>query len=387
MEKQAGNNILHITKRYPPYVGGIETVCHDICESIRDNSPSTNQLVLAYNDKPETKNEIYEDIHVIRAGVERVIASQPLSKEYGKLINQCFETFEPDTIHFDFPNPYAAHYLLKAMKQYHFKGKFILFWHCDIIKQKIIRKLFDGQTKKLIERADTIVVTSPNYLKHTSFLPRYPNKHYEILPLRVGDNRLIVTEKEQQNALDIKAQYPNKKIGFFFGRHVPYKGLEYLIEADKYLDQNKVQLLIAGTGPLTEELKEKTKGLANITWLGRLSEDNVNTYLLASDFFAFPSITRNEAYGISLAEALYFGKPAVTFTIPGSGVNWVNIDGETGLEAPNRDSKALASNITKLVEDKSLYEKLSKGAYDRAHLYFTKEHFTKRVLEIFSEPK
>lgn len=376
-------NILHITKRYPPYVGGIEMACHDVCESIRDGSEDTNQLVLAFNDTPDTKDETYEGIHVIRAGVQKVVASQPLSKDYGKLMDHCFDTFHPDVIHFDFPNPYAAFYLLKAMKKHNFKGKFIVFWHCDIIKQKVIRKFFDHQTKKLIELADTIVITSPYYLKNTSFLPKYPNKHYEVLPSRVGDNRLIVTEEQKAKSIEIRNTYSGKKIGFFFGRHVPYKGLEYLIEADKFLDANKIQLLIGGSGPLTDELKEKAKDLKNIVWLGRLKEEDVNSYLLACDFFAFPSITRNEAYGISLAEALYFGKPAVTFTIPGSGVNWVNVDGETGLEAPNKDVKALADNIIELTEDKELYEKLSKGAYGRAQRYFTKERYAENVLRIF----
>ncbi len=357
--------------------------CHDVAASIKEGLPTYNQLVLAYNDKSNTIDELYEDIHVIRAGVQKVVASQPLSKEYGKLMDKCFKEFKPDIIHFDYPNPYAAFYLLKAMKKYHYEGKFILFWHCDIIKQKIIRKFFDGQTKKLVELADTVIVTSPNYLQNTSFLPKYPDKHYEVLPLRVGDARLIVTEEEKKKAQEIRQSYPNKKLGFFFGRHVPYKGLKYLIEADKKLDQDKIRLLIAGKGPLTEELKEQAKGLNNISWLGRLSDEDINSYLLACDFFAFPSITRNEAYGISLAEALYFGKPAVTFMIPGSGVNWVNLDGVTGLEAPNCDTDALASNIKKLTEDDALYKKLSAGALERANAYFTKDVYSKKVVEIF----
>ena len=226
-------NILHITKRYPPYVGGIETACHDVAASIKEGLPTYNQLVLAYNDKPDTVDELYEDIHVIRAGVQKVIASQPLSKEYGKLMDKCFKEFKPDIVHFDYPNPYAAFYLLKAMKKYRFKGKLILFWHCDIIKQKIIRKFFDGQTKKLIELADTIIVTSPNYLKDTSFLPKYPNKHYEILPLRVGDVRLNVTEEEKKRAKEIKQSYQIKNSASSMGAMCHIKGLSILSKPTK----------------------------------------------------------------------------------------------------------------------------------------------------------
>ena len=46
----------------------------------------------------------------------------------------------------------------------------------------------------------------------------------------------------------------------------------------------------------------------------------------------FPSITKNEAFGVVLAEAMYCYTPAITFTIEGSGVNWVNLHQVTGLE-------------------------------------------------------
>ena len=101
--------------------------------------------------------------------------------------------------------------------------------------------------------------------------------------------------------------------------------------------------------------------------------------------FAFPSITRNEAFGISLAEALYFGKPALTFTIKGSGVNYVNINNETGLEAPNEDVKSYADNINRLLHDEALYKKLSIGAKERALTLFSKEHFVKTLNEIFDK--
>ena len=92
-----------------------------------------------------------------------------------------------------------------------------------------------------------------------------------------------------------------------------------------------------------------------------------------------------EAFGISLAEALYFGKPALTFTIKGSGVNYVNINNETGLEAPNEDVKSYADNINKLLHDEALYKKLSEGAKERALTLFSKEHFVKTLDDIFVE--
>ena len=89
----------------------------------------------------------------------------------------------------------------------------------------------------------------------------------------------------------------------------------------------------------------------------------------------FPSITRNEAYGISLAEAMWFGKPGITFKVEGSGVNWVSISNETGLEVENGNSKKYSEAIVKLSTDRYLYNRLSKNAFDRAHNLFSVETF------------
>lgn len=179
-------------------------------------------------------------------------------------------------------------------------------------------------------------------------------------------------------------QILGEKICFFFGRHVEYKGLTYLIESDRYLDRDKVQIIIAGEGPLTEELKKQASEFDNIEFVGRLSDDDINSYLMACDIFTFPSITRNEAFGISLAEAMYFGKPCCTFTIPGSGVNWVSINGKTGLEAPNGDAKKYAENIMLLIYDAELYKRLCEAAHNRSRLLFSNSCFKKKTQRLYN---
>ena len=108
---------------------------------------------------------------------------------------------------------------------------------------------------------------------------------------------------------------------------------------------------------------------------------------MACDIFTFPSITRNEAFGISLAEAMYFGKPTVTFEIKGSGVNWVSIDGETGLVAKNGDAKDFASKIHSIANDQKLYLLLSNNSITRANTWFLRTRFYELVLKLFTELK
>ena len=88
---------------------------------------------------------------------------------------------------------------------------------------------------------------------------------------------------------------------------------------------------------------------------------------------------------MSLAEAMYFGKPAVTFTIPGSGVNYVNLNGVTGIECPNGDSKAYAEALLKLAGDKQLRSQYGAAARQRIQEKFTRNIFEDNVLNLLGE--
>lgn len=100
-------------------------------------------------------------------------------------------------------------------------------------------------------------------------------------------------------------------------------------------------------------------------FVGRLSDEDLKLYHYAASVFAFPSITKNEAFGIALAEAMYCGTPTVTFTIPGSGVNWVSLNGVTGIEVANADDKAFAEAIDLLIADKALRRKYAENGMRR----------------------
>ncbi len=381
MEKK---KILHISKYYPPFTGGIEQVAYNVMKSLKETG-NYEQKVICFNEKNETKlDDIYEDTSVVRVGSKKKIASQSLNLNYGKILEKVYLEFKPDIIHFHYPNPFVAHYLLKLFKKYNYNGKLVLHWHCDIIKQKILKKFFKKQNKQLCERADVILSTSPAYLENTDYLPRYKDK-VKVVPLCIGKERIIVTENQKIKANDIKDKYKDKKIIFFFGRHTEYKGLRYLIESNQYLNQDECQIIIGGKGELTEELMKQASIYENIEFVGRLSDDDINSYLMACDMFAFPSITRNEAFGISLAEAMYFGKPACTFTIPGSGVNWVCPNNLCGLEAPNRDVKEYANNLNRLMNDKDLYDRLSNESIKRCTELFTYDNFSKNVVRVYYE--
>jgi phosphatidylinositol alpha-mannosyltransferase len=95
----------------------------------------------------------------------------------------------------------------------------------------------------------------------------------------------------------------------FMGRLVERKGCQYLINAVNRLDKRvkpQVRLLIAGKGPLLDDLEALTSelGLDNmVSFLGFVEDDNKPDLLASADIAVFPS-TGGESFGIVLAEAM-----------------------------------------------------------------------------------
>ena len=99
----------------------------------------------------------------------------------------------------------------------------------------------------------------------------------------------------------------------------------------------------------------------------------------ACDIYCFPSITKNEAFGLALADAMYYEKPAVTFTIPGSGVNYVSLDGVTGIEVENRNVEKYAEALKKLSTDKELRDQYGKAGKKRVIENFLDSQFRENI--------
>lgn len=364
--------ILHISKYYYPFRGGTEQTAMDCVNALRN---SYEQKIICFNDGRENKMDTVEGIEVVRAGCRMNVASQSLSFTYGTLLKEIIDSFGPDIIIFHYPNPFVAHYLLRYIKA---GTKLVVYWHLDIVKQKLLRQFFVGQNKRLIERADLLIATSPNYVEGSPWLSKAKEK-CRIVPSCINEERLDITLETEQRAAEIREENKNKIICLAVGRHTEYKGFKYLIQAAHLLD-DRFQIYITGKGEETEKLKMEAGGDRKIHFLGLIDDVELKCYLSAMDIFCFPSITKNEAFGLALAEGMYYGKPAVTFTIPGSGVNYVSINGETGIEVPNRDVKSYAEAIMKLAENKMIRRTLGASAKKRVEENFLYKQFRKNII-------
>lgn len=368
-------NILHLGKYYSPIEGGIESINREVVRSLSGNE----QLIISFNNTNKTETEPVNDATIIRCGTLGTFSSQPISIAYLFQLRKVIKSFKPDVVHIHHPNPLAALYLLLSTPKRH-KFKLIVHWHSDIVAQKGLYRLIKPIETRLLKLADAIIATSPNYIEQSKPLTLFKSK-ITVIPCSIDESSLHITDDEKMLIENIKAKYANKPIILFLGRHVEYKGIEYLLKAERFV-KNACIFLIAGQGPLTQELKDKYPS-DRIHWIGRIGDDEKRLYYNAADVLAFPSITKNEAFGVVLAEGMYSGCVPVTYTIEGSGVNWVSIGDETGLQVSNSNIVEYAKAIDHLLENSVLYSNLKTYAHKRVCQLFTNTAVSQKYLNLY----
>ena len=367
--------ILQLSNYYPPEIGGIEKTAQDISDSVKRDY---DVRVLCFTHDKKSRTDIVDGVRVIRCGTVVKVASQQLASRMVSEVKKQLREYDPDIVIVHVPNPFLEWILLRYIKK---SCKLIVYWHSDIVKQKLGNVLLSGLTDRLLKRAGVIVATSPNYIEGSVFLRKY-RKKCVVIPSCIDADRLQLSDRAKQLSEEIRQNNRDKHVCVCVGRQVPYKGFEYAIEAVKQLDDSFVLYMLGRSGESTKKLKEAASGSSRIVFLGEVDDDTLHAYLDACDIFCFPSVTKNEAFGLALAEGMLYGKPAVTFTIPGSGVNYVSINGETGIEVENSDAKAYALALKKLADDKELREKYGTAARERVRKLFLKERFGKRIAEL-----
>ena len=330
--------ILQLGKFYP-IRGGVEKVMYDLTIGLSERGIDCDMLCAMSEGKS----------HILPLTPHgRLIGQHTWIKAYAttiapSMITQLRRTAKAyDIIHVHHPDPMAALSLFLSG----YKGKVVLHWHSDIEKQKWLLKLY-RPLQQWLE-------------------PVHPTPE--------------AVEK-------IRSRYPGKKIIFSLGRLVAYKGFRYLVEAGRYLNDEYV-ILIGGSGALKEELTSLIAqwGLQEkVHLLGRISDEDLPGYFGACHLFCMSSVQKTEAFGIVQLEAMSCSKPVVATTIPHSGVSWVNAHEISGLNVPPCDAKALAKAFTTILEDKELYAKLSKGAFNRYKTLFTKDKNMKSLLDIYQK--
>ena len=346
-----------MAKYFYPALGGIEQVARDTVDALAREQ----QIVLCFSGARCDSTDKHGSVPIVRTGSRTKLFAQEVALGFGRKLNKLVQTFRPHVIHLHVPNPLSSFCVLATLRR-RADVRLVVHWHSDITEQRVAYVLYKPIEKKLLARADRIICTSQAYMTSSVPLSRFRHKCI-VIPNAISTQQLFVrpmvrgriTELERKNA-DITV--------LFIGRHVRYKGLHHLIEAASRLPH--INFLIGGSGPLTRNLKRVVAraGMDNVCFLGSLCHEEKVANLYAADIFVLPSISRNEAFGIALGEALFCRTACVCFDIPGSGVSFVNRDGDTGLVVPNTRTDALAGAIRALADRPEVRQEMGRRGHN-----------------------
>jgi len=364
--------ILQVGKFYP-IRGGVEKVMWDLTRGLSARGIDCDMLCAKL---PEDGIDDADKQYAVEDGLKfnehgRVffaksyakVAATMMSPDMAFMLRRMCKDY--DIIHVHHPDPMAC----VALWFSGFKGKVVLHWHSDILKQKGLLKLFMPFQNWLIKRADVIVGTTPVYVQQSPFLQGVQNK---ITYLPIGTEGIA----------EVPVNKGVKKIIYSMGRLVEYKGYKYLVEAAKYLPDD-YQVVIGGGGPLKDELSAQIAELGlqgKVELLGRVPDEDVAKWYNKCDVFVLSSVMKTEAFGIVQIEAMSCGKPVVATKIPGSGTAWVNEDGVSGINVEICDAKAIADAVLAIEAD---YERYSAGAKERFRKVYTYDGMIDNVIKIY----
>jgi phosphatidylinositol alpha-1,6-mannosyltransferase len=215
---------------------------------------------------------------------------------------------------------------------------------------------------------------------------RMPEPPMEILRARVDLDRFRpdVDTGAVKPSLDLA---PEDRIVLCFGRLVPRKGVDRLIEALPDIRRRvpRAVVVVAGTGPEMGRLERMaTASALPVVFAGRVPEGEAPAVYAAADVFALPVVDRwfgleIEGLGVVLLEAAAAGTPAVTGR--SGGTPEAVLDGITGFVVDARDRAALVDRICRLLEDPELARRMGKAGREHVEVHFSDKVMPKAFVD------
>lgn len=367
-------NIVHFGKYYFPDAGGIESVTVSLAKGAAVAGHAVS--VVCFEKTPAKSREFIDGVHVLRAPIVKLIASQPLGFKYVLLCLSAAKKSE--VVHLHAPNMLGALCALFLPA----KTRLLVHWHSDVVNKGFLGGILRPLESALLRRADCIVATSQVYAVASKTLEPFRSK-ITVVPIGVPDAKHEGYGAQLPPALE--ARIGCRKVVLAVGRLVPYKGFNVLIDAAQHLIEGAVVVIVGG-GPLQQDLQQMVehKGMKDrVLVVGRLSDAALHALFEQATLYCLPSTYRAEAFGVVLLEAMAYGLPIVASDIPGSGVPWVNQHGVSGLNVPVGNPKAFADACNQILASEELRSSLSQGARQRFLAEFTEEVFVKRMMATY----
>lgn len=318
-------------------------------------APATRVLLLM------PKDEAKPYLHLLSNSVERSLFEKPRIRQVFQQLKMVFSlvrqirAFNPDVIHLQLGHLWFNLLGLPLLRRF----PLVLTVHDSVIHVgdaatgKTPQWVYDRACYQARER----IVHAPQVKDLLVERLDIPAETVHVIPY------VIVGDVDDTVAKDVKEE----PCVLFFGRIWPYKGLDYLIQAEPIITSKAPQakIVIAGTGEDFDRYRRMMVNPDNFVVLNEYVSDEKRAELFRqASVVVLPYIEASQSFIISIAYR--FGKPVVATTV--GGLPEMVDDGRTGFLVPPRDINALASAVVTLMQNEQMRRKFGENGMRKVNV-------------------
>ena len=356
--------IAMMTNNYKPFVAGVAVSVERLTESLREMGHQVVVFAPDYNGQPQEEG-------VVRYGalLKGVAGGFSVPNPVDPKIEKKFKEGNFDVIHVHHPMMIGdtARYLswkyhIPLVFTYHTRYEQYLHY----VGLSALKGVMPYYIRSCAGRCDVVIAPTPlmrDYLEDLRL-----KSVVKVLPTGLREDSFHPDEKKAQS-LRRELLGDKKYLFCTVARLAKEKNLEFLLRSMKlYKDRcgADFKLALIGDGPFRKELTRKTElfGLTDeVTFVGKVSNQEIKNYCRASDLFVFASLS--ETQGIVLLESMAAGTPVLA--VRATGTQDVVVGGKNGYMTEASEEE-FACQLMDILEKKEL-DLLRQGARETARGY------------------
>lgn len=261
---------------------------------------------------------------------------------------------------------------------------YVTHGHFNNTAKKIAIKI----TKYYCEKNCNELIVPTEKIKEL-FINKYNiQKKINVIPTGIDIDKFIINNKMKEKINSIKEKYNIKNQDFIIGavgRIAPEKSFDKLINTmpDLIKENENIKLMLVGSGPDIDNLKELTKTLnitKNVIFTDKVAYDEVPAYYNVFNIVA--SFSTTETQGLTIIEGLASSKPTLC----------INDESFKNTIEPNyngylfNNENEFIDDVLKLMTNELLYKEMSTNARNSTYKY-SKEVFASEVLKVYHKAK
>ncbi len=369
--------VLICSTTYPPKWNGQSIFTNTLAEGLA--ALGHNVTVLIPGKPTESKNEIINGVKIIRISSLQLGLIHPdfqITYGYKEIIQRIFDENQPAIIHVQDASLHSQAVIQEANKRNiptiatHHMGPEIGAPYFSS-KTPIIGCGLKWFTWHLINKHLDLVnrVLVPSQFSSNMLRDNGCKNPATIIPcgLRLH-NRSTSTHSQRELVFENFGLDTNCITLFYAGRLDVEKKVNLLIRSMAFVEIDNIQLVIAGSGPLSENLHQLAENIGvgkRVFFLGELAHDEILSLLLHVDIFVTPG--NAESFSISTVEAMSCGLPILAANA--AALPELINHGEGGYLFIPDDTQDLVKGIHYLLDRKEQWASIAEINIKRAQKY------------------